>query len=154
MCTLTYSNFWLIHRCRMVYAFSRDGAMPLSNVWHKVNRREVPLNAVWFSAFVAFCMALTVSRLSWGSHRQSTTFKWVFFPQICPNARNPLNLYWYKVAWFGYLSCLNTYIWVVFGRCGFKNGHQRDTSIRKTRLRAQNHSRFNIQHNWRTCMLI
>jgi amino acid permease (GABA permease) len=44
---------------RMVYAFSRDGAMPLSNVWHKVNRQEVPLNAVWFSAFVAFCMALT-----------------------------------------------------------------------------------------------
>ncbi|XP_028092986.1 amino-acid permease BAT1 homolog isoform X1 [Camellia sinensis] len=44
---------------RMAYAFSRDGAMPLSSVWHKVNKHEVPLNAVWLSAIIAFCMALT-----------------------------------------------------------------------------------------------
>ncbi|KAK1423101.1 hypothetical protein QVD17_18396 [Tagetes erecta] len=44
---------------RMVYAFSRDGAMPLSSLWHKVNHQEVPIHAVWLSAFIAFCMALT-----------------------------------------------------------------------------------------------
>ncbi|XP_047321388.1 amino-acid permease BAT1 homolog isoform X1 [Impatiens glandulifera] len=44
---------------RMAYAFSRDGAMPLSPVWHKVNGQEVPINAVWLSALIAFCMALT-----------------------------------------------------------------------------------------------
>ncbi|KAH7839492.1 hypothetical protein Vadar_004964 [Vaccinium darrowii] len=44
---------------RMAYAFSRDGAMPLSSLWHKVNEQEVPVNAVWLSAFIAFCMALT-----------------------------------------------------------------------------------------------
>ncbi|KAF5188094.1 Amino-acid permease bat1-like protein [Thalictrum thalictroides] len=44
---------------RMAYAFSRDGAMPFSSYWHKVNEHEVPLNAVWFSAFISFCMALT-----------------------------------------------------------------------------------------------
>ncbi|XP_062145319.1 amino-acid permease BAT1 homolog isoform X1 [Alnus glutinosa] len=44
---------------RMAYAFSRDGAMPFSSVWHKVNGQEVPINAVWLSAFVSFCMALT-----------------------------------------------------------------------------------------------
>lgn len=44
---------------RMAYAFSRDGAMPLSSLWHKVNGQEVPLNAVWLSAFISFCMALT-----------------------------------------------------------------------------------------------
>ncbi|GJN18433.1 hypothetical protein PR202_gb05596 [Eleusine coracana subsp. coracana] len=44
---------------RMAYAFSRDGAMPFSSVWHKVNKQEVPINAVWLSAFIAFCMALT-----------------------------------------------------------------------------------------------
>ncbi|KAA8529101.1 hypothetical protein F0562_034100 [Nyssa sinensis] len=44
---------------RMAYAFSRDGAMPLSPFWHKVNKHEVPVNAVWLSAFIAFCMALT-----------------------------------------------------------------------------------------------
>ncbi|KAB2624228.1 amino-acid permease BAT1-like protein [Pyrus ussuriensis x Pyrus communis] len=44
---------------RMAYAFSRDGAMPLSPFWHKVNKHEVPVNAVWLSAFISFCMALT-----------------------------------------------------------------------------------------------
>ncbi|THU64385.1 hypothetical protein C4D60_Mb01t25920 [Musa balbisiana] len=44
---------------RTVYAFSRDGAMPLSSFWHKVNDQEVPINAVWLSAFISFCMALT-----------------------------------------------------------------------------------------------
>ncbi|KAF5450945.1 hypothetical protein F2P56_031254 [Juglans regia] len=44
---------------RMAYAFSRDGAMPFSSVWHKVNKQEVPINAVWLSAFISFCMALT-----------------------------------------------------------------------------------------------
>ncbi|KAL8052917.1 hypothetical protein ABFX02_05G036500 [Erythranthe guttata] len=44
---------------RMAYAFSRDGAMPFSEFWHKVNKYEVPINAVWLSAFIAFCMALT-----------------------------------------------------------------------------------------------
>ncbi|KAL6853904.1 hypothetical protein ACP4OV_019933 [Aristida adscensionis] len=44
---------------RMGYAFSRDGAMPLSHVWHRVNSHEVPLNVVWLSVAVAFVMALT-----------------------------------------------------------------------------------------------
>ncbi|XP_078428380.1 amino-acid permease BAT1 homolog isoform X2 [Wolffia australiana] len=44
---------------RTVYAFSRDGAMPLSSLWHKVNSQEVPINAVWISAFISFAMALT-----------------------------------------------------------------------------------------------
>ncbi|VFQ99335.1 unnamed protein product [Cuscuta campestris] len=44
---------------RMAYAFSRDGAMPLSNLWHCVNKQEVPINAVWLSALISFCMALT-----------------------------------------------------------------------------------------------
>ncbi|CAN6803664.1 unnamed protein product [Brassica oleracea var. botrytis] len=44
---------------RMAYAFSRDGAMPFSPLWHKVNSREVPVNAVWLSASISFCMALT-----------------------------------------------------------------------------------------------
>ncbi|ONK66326.1 uncharacterized protein A4U43_C06F6580 [Asparagus officinalis] len=44
---------------RLVYAFSRDGAMPLSSVLHRVNKYEVPINAVWLSVVVAFSMALT-----------------------------------------------------------------------------------------------
>ena len=45
---------------RLGYAFSRDGAVPFSNVWYKVNKHEVPLNVVWLSVSVAFAMALTV----------------------------------------------------------------------------------------------
>lgn len=45
---------------RMGYAFSRDGAMPLSQVWYRVNKQEVPFNVVWLSVSVAFVMALTV----------------------------------------------------------------------------------------------
>jgi len=48
---------------RMGYAFSRDGAMPLSPVWYRVNKQEVPLNVVWLSVSVAFVMALTVRLL-------------------------------------------------------------------------------------------
>ncbi|XP_043696295.1 amino-acid permease BAT1 homolog [Telopea speciosissima] len=43
---------------RMAYAFSRDGAMPFSSLWHQVNKQEVPLYAVWLSACISFCMAL------------------------------------------------------------------------------------------------
>ncbi|TVU00739.1 hypothetical protein EJB05_53822, partial [Eragrostis curvula] len=44
---------------RMGYAFSRDGAMPLSHLWYRVNKQEVPFNVVWLSVSVAFVMALT-----------------------------------------------------------------------------------------------
>ncbi|KAL9317178.1 hypothetical protein ACSQ67_013695 [Phaseolus vulgaris] len=44
---------------RMAYAFSRDGAMPLSSLWHQVNKQEVPIYAVWLSVSISFCMALT-----------------------------------------------------------------------------------------------
>lgn len=56
------NSFWFtcFLEFRMAYAFSRDGAMPLSSFWHRVNRQEVPINAVWLSALVSFCMALTV----------------------------------------------------------------------------------------------
>ncbi|KAL2904765.1 Amino-acid permease BAT1-like protein, partial [Bienertia sinuspersici] len=30
----------------------------ISSVWQKVDKQEVPINAVWMSAFISFCMAL------------------------------------------------------------------------------------------------
>lgn len=44
----------------MAYAFSRDRAMPYSSVWQRVNKQDVPVNAVWLSVLVSFCIALTV----------------------------------------------------------------------------------------------
>ena len=43
----------------MIYAFSRDGALPGSNFWHQVNKRtRTPTNAIWLAAAGAFILAL------------------------------------------------------------------------------------------------
>jgi amino acid permease (GABA permease) len=44
---------------RMIYAFSRDGALPLSNFWHRVNKRtRTPTNSIWLAAVGAFILGL------------------------------------------------------------------------------------------------
>ena len=44
---------------RMVYAFSRDGAVPFSNFWHHVSKgAHVPVRTAWFGAVGAFILAL------------------------------------------------------------------------------------------------
>lgn len=44
---------------RMIYAFSRDGALPGSTFWHRVNARtRTPTNAVWLGAAGAFILGL------------------------------------------------------------------------------------------------
>ncbi len=44
---------------RMIYAFSRDGALPASSFWHRVNKRtRTPTNAVWLGAAGAFVLGL------------------------------------------------------------------------------------------------
>jgi amino acid permease (GABA permease) len=44
---------------RMIYAFSRDGALPGSGVWHQVNKRtRTPTNAIWLAAAGAFILGL------------------------------------------------------------------------------------------------
>jgi amino acid transporter len=42
----------------MMYAFSRDGAVPGWRTWSKVNERRIPFNAVMIVAFVAFLITL------------------------------------------------------------------------------------------------
>jgi len=44
---------------RMIYAFSRDGALPGSAFWHKVNKRtRTPTNAIWLAAVGALILGL------------------------------------------------------------------------------------------------
>jgi amino acid transporter len=44
---------------RMIYAFSRDGALPFSSVWHRVNpRTRTPTNAIWLAAGGALLLGL------------------------------------------------------------------------------------------------
>ncbi len=44
---------------RMIYAFSRDGAVPGSQFWHKINARtRTPTNSIWFAAVGALILGL------------------------------------------------------------------------------------------------
>jgi len=43
---------------RMMYAFSRDGAVPGGRLWKKVNKHRVPLNAVLISAVIGVVITL------------------------------------------------------------------------------------------------
>jgi amino acid permease (GABA permease) len=44
---------------RMIYAFSRDGALPGSAFWHRVNKRtRTPTNAIWLATVGAFVLGL------------------------------------------------------------------------------------------------
>jgi amino acid permease (GABA permease) len=44
---------------RMIYAFSRDGALPASDLWHRINpRTRTPTNAIWLAAGGALVLGL------------------------------------------------------------------------------------------------
>jgi amino acid permease (GABA permease) len=44
---------------RMIYAFSRDGALPGSDFWHRVNKRtRTPTNSIWLAAIGALILGL------------------------------------------------------------------------------------------------
>jgi amino acid permease (GABA permease) len=44
---------------RMIYAFSRDGAVPGSQFWHRINpRTRTPTNSIWFATVGAFILGL------------------------------------------------------------------------------------------------
>lgn len=43
---------------RMIYAFSRDGAVPFSRLWHRLDQGRTPRNAIILSAVCAFVLAI------------------------------------------------------------------------------------------------
>ncbi len=44
---------------RMIYAFSRDGALPGSSLWHRINpRTRTPTNAIWLAVVGALILGL------------------------------------------------------------------------------------------------
>jgi amino acid transporter len=49
---------------RMCYAFSRDGAIPGSSIWSRVNARKLPFNAV---IFMAVCAAIITIPAAFGN---------------------------------------------------------------------------------------
>jgi amino acid transporter len=43
---------------RMIYAFSRDGAVPGHNLWHSLNRGRTPRNAILLAVVCSFILAI------------------------------------------------------------------------------------------------
>ncbi len=43
---------------RMMYAFSRDGAIPGHKHWRKISRQRVPVHAVWAISFLAWALMI------------------------------------------------------------------------------------------------
>ncbi|MEA2505801.1 MAG: hypothetical protein QOH48_419 [Actinomycetota bacterium] len=44
---------------RMIYAFSRDGALPGSEFWHRINKRtRTPTNSIWLATVGAFILGV------------------------------------------------------------------------------------------------
>jgi len=43
---------------RMIYAFSRDGAVPFHNLWHRLNRGRTPRNAILLAVVCSFILAV------------------------------------------------------------------------------------------------
>jgi len=44
---------------RMIYAFSRDGAVPGHRIWHRINpRTRTPTNSVWLAVVLAFLLGV------------------------------------------------------------------------------------------------
>jgi amino acid transporter len=44
---------------RMIYAFARDGAIPGSSFWHRINHRtRTPTNSIWLAAVGAFILGV------------------------------------------------------------------------------------------------
>jgi len=106
---------------RMLYAFSRDGAVPFSNFWHHVSKKSrVPVRSAWFGAVGAFILAVpylwsavayfaVVSIAVIGLYIAYLTP--VFLRRINPKAFVPGP---YKLGWYGPIINWIAIIWVVF----------------------------------------
>ncbi|KAF6254993.1 amino acid/polyamine transporter I [Scenedesmus sp. NREL 46B-D3] len=59
LCSMFCGNACVTSTSRTLYAFSRDGAVPLSSWWSKVDPRfEAPVNAVWCVVVLCFILGL------------------------------------------------------------------------------------------------
>jgi amino acid permease (GABA permease) len=106
---------------RMIYAFSRDGAVPFSRFWHAVNKkRRVPVHSAWFGAVGAFLLGLpylwsavayfaVVSIAVIGLYIAYLTP--VFLRRINPKAFVPGP---WQLGWYGPIIGWIAIVWVVF----------------------------------------
>ena len=107
---------------RMIYAFSRDGALPGSAFWHRVNKRtRTPTNAIWLAAGGALILGLpyiwntaayaaVTSIATIGLYIAYVTPTFLRLRQGDSFKRGP----WHLGRWRTYLIGWTAVVWVVF----------------------------------------
>jgi len=106
---------------RMIYAFSRDGAMPFSGFWHHVSKKtRVPVRSAWFGAVAAFILS---AQYLWSYVAYFAVVSIaviglyiaylapVFLRRINDKAFKPGP---YKLGWYGPIIGWIAIVWVVF----------------------------------------
>src|SRR5256886_11800476 len=76
---------------RMIYAFSRDGALPFSSFWHRVNHRtRTPTNAIWLAAGGALILGLPYL-LNYAAYAAVTSIAVIglYIPYVMPTFLRP-----------------------------------------------------------------
>ncbi|KAI9350656.1 APC amino acid permease [Obelidium mucronatum] len=59
ICCWFCSYSCLLANSRVIYAFSRDGAMPFSNLWHQIHPKlQIPFNANWLACVLYSLLAI------------------------------------------------------------------------------------------------
>jgi amino acid transporter len=110
---------------RMIYAFSRDGAIPGHRIWHRINpRTRTPTNSIWFAVVFAFLLGLPYigSPVAYGAVTSIATIG-LYIAYIIPTLLRRLNkerfipgpwtlgrwsavIGWIGIAWVGIIVIL------------------------------------------------
>jgi amino acid transporter len=104
---------------RMIYAFSRDGAVPGHNLWHSLNRGRTPRNAILLSVVCAFILAVP-TLWSYTAYAAITSIAVIglyiaygipiFLRQFAPDFKTGP---WHLGAWSGLIGWIAV-IWIAF----------------------------------------
>ncbi len=104
---------------RMIYAFSRDGAMPFSDLWHRLDSGRTPRNAIILSAVAAFVLAVP-SVFNFATYVAVTSIATIglYVSYASPillrlMARNFQHGPWHLGAWSRPIGVISV-LWVVF----------------------------------------
>jgi amino acid permease (GABA permease) len=110
---------------RMIYAFSRDGAIPGHRLWHRINpRTRTPTNSIWFAVVFAFLLGMPYlwSPVAYGAVTSIATIG-LYIAYVIPTLLRRLNkdrftpgpwslgrwsalVGWVGVAWVGIIVIL------------------------------------------------
>jgi amino acid permease (GABA permease) len=125
---------------RMLFAFSRDGAVPGHRLWHQINRQtRTPTNSIWFCVLFAFILAVPSmwSSVAYAAVTSIATIG-LYIAYVLPTLLRRLQgkdwnggrwslgrwsplVGWLGIAWVGFISVLFMLPEVAFGTINHDN---------------------------------